>query len=351
MLQFFFFFFFALVPSSDNKERGGSPSRVCTRSEVPFEASACKTMSLSSPPSTASGHSEAPPSQLTESLLGSDEGDRRAANEEEDEEAEAQASSKCCRCGRSCMSNVAHLLQLTLWFGLTIFGIAQHKVAGPLIAADQVGNATWATLPVALTDIGGIIFAIPVSLIVKRIGWRKGFMVGGAMGVFSSMVCFVATWFDNYYVLLCGSLFMSVWNVCGYYVRFAAAESVDPSWDTSRVISYVLVSSAVTGSFGPQMVALMNNFVTDYFSVYIEASVHLALLCGLEREADNMLKPWSLHLLQCLSTSIVLFPFSGWRRRSTLHSNCNLYEKRHPSEFGWTTTSTNTNPGGKFEWQ
>lgn len=181
-------------------------------------------------------------------------------------------------CNRKCAASVFHLLLLTVWFGLTIFAIAQHKVAGPLIAADEVGNATWATLPVAITDVGGIVFSVPVSLIVKRIGWRKGFMMGGAVGVVASMICFVGTWFDNYYVLCFGSLFMAVWNVCGYYVRFAAAESVDDRWDTGRVISYVFVSSAITGSFGPQMVSLMNEFVTDYFSVYIEIG-GIAAIC------------------------------------------------------------------------
>jgi hypothetical protein len=32
------------------------------------------------------------------------------------------------RCSRRCVRSVIHLLQLTAWFGLTIFGIAQHKV-------------------------------------------------------------------------------------------------------------------------------------------------------------------------------------------------------------------------------
>ena len=78
--------------------------------------------------------------------------------------------------------------------------------------------------------------------------------MGGAVGAAASMICFVGTYFDLFWVFTVGSLFMSVWNVCGYYVRFAAAESIGDNWDTGRVISVVLVSSAVTGSFGPQMV-------------------------------------------------------------------------------------------------
>jgi ATP/ADP translocase len=50
---------------------------------------------------------------------------------------------------------------------------------------------------VAVTDIGGVLFSVPISLVIKRVGWRGGFIIGGIVGMVSSLLLFAGTWFKR----------------------------------------------------------------------------------------------------------------------------------------------------------
>ena len=172
---------------------------------------------------------------------------------------------------RSVCSNPGNLIQLILlavWFSVVILIISQHKTAGPYGAESLVTSRKWTTLPIAATDVGGVVLSLPVTLIARTYGWRFTFMCAGIVGAVSSGLCALALKFKILPLYLAASFCLAALNVAGYFIRFAAAESINAT-NKAKIISVVLVGSAVTGSFGPQLVGLGKSLGPRYSGVYL----------------------------------------------------------------------------------
>ncbi|MBT5415571.1 MAG: MFS transporter [Rhodospirillaceae bacterium] len=136
------------------------------------------------------------------------------------------------------------------------FGMANGSIA--MVTAGLVGHwllgddKTLATLPLGLQFLGTTLFMVPASLISVRIGRRRGFMIGSAMGFVGGAIC---TWaiYEASFLLFClgcfvmGGLFSTI-----MLYRFAAVDTADEKF-RAKAISLVLLGGIAAAVLGPTL--------------------------------------------------------------------------------------------------
>ncbi len=150
--------------------------------------------------------------------------------------------------------------------------IAVTGLAGFALAADKA----FATVPLTCYVIGSAITTVPASLLMNAIGRRGGFQVGTAIGVAGSVVCSLAMFYAQFWLLCAGMLVMGMYTAFGKYYRFAAADTAEPSF-RAKAISLTLAGGIVGGIIGPEM-AKHTTFAFDTHA-YLGAYISLGVVC------------------------------------------------------------------------
>ena len=156
--------------------------------------------------------------------------------------------------------------------------IAINGLAGLALAS----NKAFATLPVSLWVIGGMLATMPASFHMKSVGRRRGFIHGSVIGIAGALVSAAAISFHSFWLLCFGALFFGAQNAFGQYYRFAAADSATPDFKSSA-ISLVLAGGVVGGILGPgtsrfAVDLLPEKFMGTYLALIAFALVTIALL-------------------------------------------------------------------------
>src|SRR5262245_43819530 len=146
--------------------------------------------------------------------------------------------------------------------------ITVNALAGYALAPDKA----IATLPVTAYLVGSALAAIPISLLMKRIGRRAGFTVGAICAILGSLVAAWGVYAQNFWLLCAGVVVLGVYFAAAQYYRFAAADSV-PADFKSQAISLVLAGGIVGGFLGPETSKLTNDMVSGH--LYVGAYVSL----------------------------------------------------------------------------
>lgn len=124
--------------------------------------------------------------------------------------------------------------------------ISVAALSGHLLAADK----SLALLPIALQWVGTAGATVPASFLMRRIGRRGGFMVGGMLGLAGSGLAALAIYWGSFPLLCLGLMLVGAYNGFNWYYRFAAAE-VAPDAFASRAISLVLAGGVGAALIGP----------------------------------------------------------------------------------------------------
>lgn len=145
-----------------------------------------------------------------------------------------------------------------------------------------------ATLPIAIMMLGTVISTLPASLFMKKVGRRRGFIVGAAVGGAGGGVLSFAGIANQSFVMFClGSLLLGLYQGFAMYYRFAALDVASPSF-RSRAISFVLAGGVVAAFLGPWNASNMGNLVPTvpfggpYLIIAFLAVVAIALLSQLK---------------------------------------------------------------------
>lgn len=180
------------------------------------------------------------------------------------------------------------------WRNVAILGAAQALAAsaGPLVTLSGgiVGQALapspmLATLPITALIVGLASAAVPVSMLMRRVGRRAGFVTGAAVSSAAALLAARATSTGSF-SSFCGATFlMGAASACVQQYRFAAAESVDAR-HTGRAVSLVLVGGIIAGALGPEIGRRGRHlFGTEFSGGFVIVAfvqlVALALLTGL----------------------------------------------------------------------
>ncbi|ERS12091.1 MULTISPECIES: MFS transporter [Marinobacter] len=145
-----------------------------------------------------------------------------------------------------------------------------------------------ATLPIAIMMLGTVFSTLPASLFMKKVGRRRGFIMGAAIGgAGGGGLSFLGIAVQSFSVFCLGSLLLGLYQGFAMYYRFAALDVASPSF-RSRAISFVLAGGVVAAFLGPWNASAMGNLVSEvpsggpYLVIAILALVAIALLSQLK---------------------------------------------------------------------
>lgn len=119
------------------------------------------------------------------------------------------------------------------------------------------------TLPLALQFVGLMSATIPASLIMKRLGRRKGFFLGNSLGIVGSVLCALALIYQSFMLFCFGSFLLGIGIGFGTLYRFAAVESC-ANHERSKAISYVMLGGVLAAFLGPMLAVESKDWLVDY---------------------------------------------------------------------------------------
>jgi MFS family permease len=134
----------------------------------------------------------------------------------------------------------------TLSIGNTLTGI---------VGATLTTNKALVTLPYAAMTLFTALATVAASHLMRRVGRRAGFLIGGVVCFFGGLVA-VASIYTGDFILFCvGYGLIGVFKAFAQYYRFAAAE-VTTAGDQAlkaRAISLVFIGCLLAALIGPQI--------------------------------------------------------------------------------------------------
>src|SRR3954463_10001259 len=169
--------------------------------------------------------------------------------------------------------------------------IAINGLAGLALAP----HPALATLTVTCWVLGGALATMPASLHMKRVGRQAGLMSGTAWGIAGALICGLAIYLQNFWMLCLGTLVWGVYNAYGQYYRFAAADASTPEF-RPKAISLVLAGGLVGGILGPTLSRwtvdlLPQKFMGAYLVLIIAAVITMMLLRQIRIPAPSDAEP------------------------------------------------------------
>lgn len=163
---------------------------------------------------------------------------------------------------------------------------------GGLIGASLTDNKAIVTLPLSLTIVAGAIATVPATILMRRIGRRRGFMLASCLAAAGMLVAFVALR-ESSFVMFCVATMMVGINLAfTQQYRFAAAESV-PSRYVPRAISLVLLGPIAGAMLGKEIATRGHDWVAGI--PYAGTMAALAVLFVLQAMLFLLLKEPAAH--------------------------------------------------------
>jgi len=162
---------------------------------------------------------------------------------------------------------------------------AVGSLAGHALAHDKA----LATLPTTLQVVGTALATIPASLLMKRVGRRLGFIVGGACAMVGGLIAAAGVATGRFWLLALGTGIFALYGGVVQQYRFAAAET-SAAESRSRAISLVLAGGLAAGFVGPQLAKWTKDlaspvFLGSYLCVPLLGAAAVILLLGLRMPA------------------------------------------------------------------
>ena len=126
-----------------------------------------------------------------------------------------------------------------------------------VFAASLVGirlspDPAWATLPLSLQLLGTMAAGLPASLLMKRVGRTKGFLLGTLLGALGGVVSAWAIIAEDFTLFCLGILLLGLMRGFTQLYRFSAVDVV-PAHFKPRAISLVLAGGILAGFLGPEI--------------------------------------------------------------------------------------------------
>lgn len=146
---------------------------------------------------------------------------------------------------------------------IALGGIVGSKLLGP--------DKSLATAPVTAYNVGVAIGALFANWIMKKIGRKRGFMVGTMIGVIGLVLTGVAITIEHFWYF-CGALTMN--GIASGFVqqyRFAAADRGTKEFKP-KAISTIMLGGVAAAIIGPQIVIYANGLAMPHSSAFYMAT-------------------------------------------------------------------------------
>lgn len=131
------------------------------------------------------------------------------------------------------------------------------------------------TLPVALQFLGLMSATIPASLIMGKLGRRKGFSIGNLVGITGASVATYALSIQAFYLFCAGTFLLGIGIGFGTLYRFAAIEVCHES-ARHRAISISMAGGVLAAVLGPNLAIYSQQWSPD--GLYVGAFMALIAL-------------------------------------------------------------------------
>ncbi|SDG28769.1 Predicted arabinose efflux permease, MFS family [Onishia taeanensis] len=142
------------------------------------------------------------------------------------------------------------VLLLSLCQALLITGNSLLIPVSPIIGASLAPSPTWSTAPVATQWLGLMCATVPASLIMARLGRRRGFMLGHLVGLVGVAVACEALVNESFWRFMLATWLIGIGIGFGQLYRFAATE-VAPLQHRDRAIGLVMGGGVLAAFLGP----------------------------------------------------------------------------------------------------
>lgn len=153
---------------------------------------------------------------------------------------------------------------LSLCQALLVSGNILLIAVAPLIGAQLAPGPTWATAPVATQLLGLMCATIPASLIMARLGRKRGFVLGNLLGLAGVGVAAWALVDERFVAFMLGTWLIGVGIGFGMLYRFAAVEAA-PSALRDRAIGLVMGGGVLAAFLGPWLARTSHNLAETPF--------------------------------------------------------------------------------------
>jgi MFS family permease len=146
-------------------------------------------------------------------------------------------------------------------------------VTSPLVGARLAVDPSLATLPLAVQYFATMLTTFPASFLMKRIGRRRGFLVGSLSGLSAAGLAAYAIVHGSYTLFVAAAALFGAHNGFGTFYRFAATDTAPPDY-RGTAISYVTAGGVVAAFVGPNLA----NWTSGWLGSAEFAGSFLALL-------------------------------------------------------------------------
>lgn len=172
---------------------------------------------------------------------------------------------------------------IALLFAVSGTGSVIIVTVAAVTALELTGSARLATLPVALSMLGGMAATVPMSHLMARRGRRLGFLLSTTSAVVGASLAALAIHKGSFVLFCVGSTLIGVVTGVGQLYRFAAVDVAPPA-QHARAIGTVLGGGVVAGLAGPFIAFQARDFwpaapfAGSYTAMALLAGVVLLLL-------------------------------------------------------------------------
>jgi len=123
---------------------------------------------------------------------------------------------------------------------------------GGIIGSSLTTNKALVTLPLSLIVVAVAASAIPASMLMRRVGRRRGFMLGSTCAAAGMLLAALALKQSSFVLFCAATMMVGINTAFTQQYRYAAAESVTTPY-VARAISFVLLGSIGGAIFGKEI--------------------------------------------------------------------------------------------------
>ncbi len=133
---------------------------------------------------------------------------------------------------------------------------------GGIIGSDLATNKAFATLPMSMMVLAVAATTIPATMLMKRIGRRKGCTLASMTAVVALMLAVVALRYSSFPLYIIAVVLFGINMAFTQQYRYFAAESVETKY-VPRAISLVLVGSIGAAFVGKELAIRGQHWIAD----------------------------------------------------------------------------------------
>ena len=146
---------------------------------------------------------------------------------------------------------------------------------GGIIGSTLATSKALSTLPLSMMVIAVAATTIPATVLMRRVGRRRGFAMSSVCAAIAVLVAAFALHKSSFVLFIAAAMMFGINMAFTQQYRYAAAESVAPRY-VARAVSFVLIGSIGGAFIGPQLAIKGQHWIAS-----IPHAGTMFALCGL----------------------------------------------------------------------